>query len=87
MASGERVISKALERDLALNRLPPALTARQIEVLRLAAKGFTNQDIGRVLAISPNGVKDHLKLIYQRLGAASRSEAVATALHTGLINA
>ncbi len=87
VASGERVISKALERDLALNRLPPALTARQIEVLRLAAKGFTNQDIGRVLAISPNSVKDHLKLIYQRLGAASRSEAVATALHTVLINA
>ena len=87
VASGERVISKALERDLALNRLPPALTARQIEVLRLAAKGFTNQDIGRVLAISPNGVKDHLKLIYQRLEVSSRAEAIAIAMHSGILNA
>ena len=85
VAAGIRVISKAMERDMALNRLPPELTARQIEVLRLAAKGFTNQNIGSILAISPNSVKDHLKLIYQRLGASSRSEAIVTAMSAGLL--
>ena len=85
VASGQTLISKAIERDIALNRLAHDLTARQIEVLTLAARGFTNQDIANILEISPNSVKDHLKLIYQRLGASSRSEAVATALHEGLI--
>ena len=85
VAAGIRVISKAMERDMALNRLPPELTSRQIEVLRLAAKGFTNQNIGSILAISPNSVKDHLKLIYQRLGASSRSEAIVTAMSAGLL--
>ena len=46
---------------------------------------FTNQDIGNILEISPKSVKDHLKLVYQRLGASSRSEAVATALQEDLI--
>ena len=87
VAAGERVISKALERDLALNRLKPKLTDRQIEVLRLAAKGFTSQDIGSILAISPNSVKDHLKLIYQRLEVSSRAEAIAIAMHSGILNA
>lgn len=87
VAAGERVISKTLERDLALNRLKPKLTDRQIEVLRLAAKGFTSQDIGSILAISPNSVKDHLKLIYQRLEVSSRAEAIASAMHSGILNA
>ena len=85
VAAGQTLVSKAIERDIALNRLAHDLTARQIEVLTLAARGFTNQDMASVLEISPNSVKDHLKLIYQRLGASSRSEAVATALHEGLI--
>lgn len=85
VAAGQRVISKAIERDIALNRLAHDLTARQIEVLSLAARGFTTQNIANILEISPNSVKDHLKLIYQRLGASSRSEAVAMALHEGII--
>jgi len=85
VAAGQKVISKAIERDIALNRLAYDLTARQIEVLTLAARGFTTQDIANILEISPNSVKDHLKLIFLRLGVSSRSEAVATALRDGLI--
>ena len=87
VAAGERVIGKALERDLKLNRLQPELTARQIEVLRLASKGFTNKDIGSILAISQNSVKDHFKLIYQRLGVSTRAEAIAIAMHDGIFHA
>ena len=85
VAAGQRVVSKAIERDIALNRQAHDLTARQIEVLTLAARGFTTQDIANILEISPNSVKDHLKLIHHRLGASSRSEAVAIALREGII--
>ena len=85
IASGGRVIPKSMERDIALSRLAPELTARQIEVLRLASRGFTNQDIASILGISPNSVKDHMKLIFQRLGVSKRSEAVAIALRDGLL--
>lgn len=86
VAAGEQVLNGALRKDIAFNRLEPQLTARQIEVLRLASRGFTNQDIASVLGISPNSVKDHMKLIFQRLNVSSRSEAVAIALRDDLLN-
>ena len=85
VASGQMLLSKAIERDIALNRLACDLTARQIEVLTLAARGFRNQDIASALGISANSVKDHLKQIFLRLGVSSRAEAVATALHDGIL--
>ena len=85
VASGQTLLSKAIERDIALNRLARDLTARQIEVLALAARGFRNQDIASALGISANSVKDHLKQIFLRLGVSSRAEAVAIALHDGII--
>lgn len=85
VASGSRIIPASLEKDIALSRLAPELTARQIEVLRLASRGFSNQDIASVLGISPNSVKDHMKLIFHRLGVSTRSEAVAIALRDGLL--
>ena len=85
VAAGEQVLAKSLEKDMALKRLTPELTGRQIEVLRLASRGFTNQDIANILGISPNSVKDHVKLIFQRLGVSKRSEAVAIALRDGLL--
>ena len=85
VVSGQMLLSKAIERDIALNRLARDLTARQIEVLTLAARGFRNQDIASALGISANSVKDHLKQIFLRLGVSSRAEAVATALHDGIL--
>ena len=46
---------------------------------------FSNQDIASILGISPNSVKDHMKLIFQRLGVSTRSEAVSIALRDGLM--
>lgn len=85
VAAGSRIIPASMEKDIAIGRLAPELTARQIEVLRLASRGFSNQDIASVLGISPNSVKDHMKLIFQRLGVSTRSEAVAIALRDGLM--
>lgn len=61
------------------------LTAREIEVLRLAAQGRTNRAIARELGISDRTVQGHLANIYGKLNAASRTEAVTEALKRGWI--
>jgi DNA-binding CsgD family transcriptional regulator len=55
------------------------LTARQAEVLRLVAMGRTNAQIAAELAISVRTVHKHLENVYERLGAATRTQAVLTA--------
>jgi DNA-binding NarL/FixJ family response regulator len=62
-----------------------ALTERELEVLRLAAKGYTNKAIGIELSISDRTVQGHLAKIYDKLGAASRTEAVMRAVGLGWI--
>ena len=50
------------------------LTPRQLEVAELAVGGATNADVARVLDVSPETVKSHLKTIYDRLGVTNRLE-------------
>ena len=83
--SGKRIVSPEIASTLSLTDDRPELSARQIEVLNLAAKGFSNADIGRILGISVNSVKDHLKTIFARLDVTSRTEATALALSQNLI--
>jgi two-component system, NarL family, response regulator LiaR len=54
-------------------------------VLRLAARGLTNKQIGAELAISDRTVQNHLANIYAKLAVASRTEAVTAALQRALI--
>ncbi len=63
------------------------LTERELEVLALAAKGFTNKAIGVQLGISDRTVQGHLAKTYQKLDANSRTEAVMKAVSFGLIPA
>jgi len=60
-----------------------SLTARQREVLALAANGNTNQQIARWLGNTPDTVNKILGLAYQTLGASDRAHAVAIALAIG----
>lgn len=62
-----------------------ALTEREIEVLRLTARGLTSRAIGRELGISARTVQGHLANVYGKLGVASRTEAVTEALKRGWI--
>jgi DNA-binding NarL/FixJ family response regulator len=66
---------------------PPSeeLTPREIEVLRLLADGLANKDIAARLSISEHTIKFHIRSILGKLGAASRTEAVARGLRNGLI--
>jgi DNA-binding CsgD family transcriptional regulator len=61
----------------------PALSKRQQEVLGLMAKGMSNVEIGRALAISPNTVKIHVSGILARLGLPSRAQAIHWTLTRG----
>jgi len=61
------------------------LTARELDVLRLLALGLANKQIAVRLKISDHTVKFHVAAILGKLGAASRTEAVAIGIRTGLI--
>jgi len=63
----------------------PELTSRETEVLRELVNGTRNSEIAAKLGISERTVKAHLGSIYQKLGVASRSGAVAAAIHLRLI--
>jgi DNA-binding NarL/FixJ family response regulator len=61
------------------------LTERELDVLRLAAKGHTNRAIGRELGISDRTVQGHLANIFGKLGVSTRTEAVLLAVKQGWI--
>jgi len=61
------------------------LTRREIEVLGLLAAGQANKEIARALDVSPNTVKTHLARLYEKLGATSRTAAIAQARALGII--
>jgi two-component system, NarL family, response regulator LiaR len=65
---------------------PDPLTERELEVLRLAARGQTNKQIGVALQISDRTVQNHLANVYGKLAVASRTEAVTAALQRNLIS-
>ena len=64
----------------------PILTGRQIDVLRLIAKGHTNAEIAEELFVARRTVDNHVSAILSRLGAKGRTEAAAEAVSRGLID-
>lgn len=63
-----------------------APSERELEVLRLAAQGLTNQDIARRLNIGQRTVQSHLAGIFAKTGSQSRTEAVVVALRKGWLS-
>jgi two-component system NarL family response regulator len=64
----------------------PALTSRELEVLRLVAKGMSNREIADQLYISENTVKNHVRNILEKLHLHSRMQAVMYAVREQLID-
>lgn len=90
---GAPPLSPAIARRMIehFNRLGPsggavhALTARETEVLRLVAKGYTQQEIAAHLGLSRHTVVDHVKSLYRKLDVSSRAEATLEAARRGLV--
>ena len=78
-----KLMSNLFERREILSGEP--LTEREMDVLRLAAKGFTNKAIGKQLDISDRTVQGHLAHIFDKLQSTSRTEAVMRAVSLGWI--
>ncbi len=64
----------------------PSVSARELEVLSLVAKGRTNAEIGAALSISEATVKTHLLRVFGKLGVSDRTAAVTTAMALGLLS-
>ncbi|MGE5138734.1 MAG: LuxR C-terminal-related transcriptional regulator, partial [Rudaea sp.] len=61
------------------------LSPRELEVLRLLARGMSNKQIASALYITEHTVKFHIRSILGKLGAANRTEAVTLAIQKGLV--
>ncbi len=85
--AGEKVLSDEIQALIAEEKTLPGLTDRQLTLLELAARGFTNQEIADHLNISLIAVKKQFSDIFSRLNVSNRSEAIGFALQRHLISA
>jgi DNA-binding NarL/FixJ family response regulator len=97
-AAGDALLAPAITRRLVerftaaarpLDGAPPAqlaeLTARELEVLRLIARGRSNAEIAAELVLGENTVKTHVSRVFAKLGLRDRAQAVVVAYETGLV--
>lgn len=83
--TGTYQLPRAVTDRLTQRRAAPELTPRELEVLLLIAKGQSNKLIGSSLGLAENTVKNHVKMILEKLKVADRTQAATTALQRGLI--
>jgi len=72
--SVRRALDQMLRREAGVAAARRVLTARELEVVRMVAKGMRNRQIGEALSISEGTVKIHLHSIYEKLGISGRVE-------------
>lgn len=82
---GRTLIAPAIATRLAETIGAPMLTARETEVLGLAADGKSNKEIATLLSVSEGTVKSHMASVLQKLDAADRTQAVTVALKRGIL--
>ena len=85
IAAGEKVISSEIRKQLAESPSIPDLTERQTRILEALTRGLSNNDIAKLLNTTPENIRDHLKVVFAKIGAANRTEAVAIALKKHLL--
>jgi HD-GYP domain-containing protein (c-di-GMP phosphodiesterase class II) len=83
--AAEAVLGAAGHRVLRRHGGPAGLTAREVEVLRLLARGLSNKQIAERLVISPKTVGNHVEHIYMKIDASTRARASLFAMQHGLL--
>jgi DNA-binding NarL/FixJ family response regulator len=84
--SGQRRVPAEVASELAEHAMDDALTEREIDVLKLIAKGCSNKVVANRLAISEDTVKGHVRNILSKLGASDRTHAVTIAVKRGFFD-
>ena len=84
--SGQRAIPAAIAARLAEYTPRIELTPRELEVLQLMAKGFSNPEIATTLGRTESTMKVHVSNILQKLQATDRTEAVTVAIQRGILH-
>jgi len=85
VAAGKRYIPRHIASRLAERMMRSSLTTRELEILKMLAKGLTNKQIGHALGISDNTVRNHFNSIIEKLEVSDRTEAATTGIQRGLI--
>jgi DNA-binding NarL/FixJ family response regulator len=83
--AAEAVLGAAGHRVMRRREGPSGLTAREVEVLRLLARGLSNKEIAQRLVISPKTVGTHVEHIYAKIDASTRAAASLFAVQHGLL--
>jgi two-component system NarL family response regulator len=83
--AGKKYFPRPIASRLAERMMRTNLTTREIEILKMLAKGPTNKQIGRALGISDHTVRNHVNSILEKLEVSDRTEAATTAIQRGII--
>jgi HD-GYP domain-containing protein (c-di-GMP phosphodiesterase class II) len=81
----EAVLGAAGHRVARRREGPAGLTAREVDVLRLVARGLSNKEIGARLVIAPKTARNHIEHIYVKIGVSNRAGAGLFAMQHGLL--
>jgi DNA-binding CsgD family transcriptional regulator len=85
--AAERVLAAAGHRATRTSRPRPAdLTARELEVLLLIARGATTRQVAKALGITPKTAGNHIERLYTKTGCTSRAAAALYAMQAGLLD-
>jgi DNA-binding NarL/FixJ family response regulator len=85
VSEGRTWFPEEIRRSAEASKEELELSSRQVEVLELVARGLSNKEIACIFGFSENGTKQHLRRIFTKLGAATRTEAVASGLNRGIL--
>ena len=80
-----RALEKLLQSEQARGKVREVLTPREIDIVRMVARGLGNREVGELLFISEGTVKTHLHTIYEKLGLKGRVQLANYAQEKGLV--